>query len=146
MRMRGSNPTVTGATIAIVLDTDVVSQHRAGRLSIGFSRLIAANESSIAFATAGELWNRGLGQAMGRRPRGGLDLWLSQATSIPAGLAVARVWGAITAAAERRGRPRPLNDSWIAACCIESGLPLLTLNRRDFADFTEHDGLVLLGS
>ena len=50
-----------------------------------------------------------------------------------------------TAAAQRRGRPRPLNDSWIAACCIESGLPLLTLNRRDFADFAEHDGLVLLG-
>jgi toxin FitB len=43
------------------------------------------------------------------------------------------------------GRPRPLNDSWIAACCIEWGLPLVTLNRRDFADFAEHDGLVLLG-
>jgi hypothetical protein len=25
-------------------------------------------------------------------------------------------------------------------------LPLLTLNRRDFADFAEHDGLVLLGA
>jgi predicted nucleic acid-binding protein len=36
------------------------------------------------------------------------------------------------------------NDSWIAACCIEGGLPLLILNRRDFAHFTEHDGLVLL--
>jgi predicted nucleic acid-binding protein len=40
---------------------------------------------------------------------------------------------------------RPLNDAWIAACCIESRRPLLTLNRRDFADFAEHDGLVLLG-
>jgi predicted nucleic acid-binding protein len=39
---------------------------------------------------------------------------------------------------------RPLNDTWIAACCIEGGLPLLTLNRRDFGDFAEHDGLVLL--
>ena len=28
---------------------------------------------------------------------------------------------------------------------IEGGLPLLTLNRRDFADFDEHDGLMLLG-
>ena len=54
-------------------------------------------------------------------------------------------WAAVTAGAQRRGRPRPLNDSWIAACCIESGLPLLTLNRRDFADFAGHDGLVLLG-
>jgi hypothetical protein len=32
------------------------------------------------------------------------------------------------------------------ACRIEGGLPLLTLNRRDFADFAEHDGLVLLGT
>jgi predicted nucleic acid-binding protein len=38
-----------------------------------------------------------------------------------------------------------LNDTWIAACAIDSGLSLLTLNRRDFADFAAHDGLVLLG-
>jgi predicted nucleic acid-binding protein len=30
---------------------------------------------------------------------------------------------------------------WIAACCTEGGVPLLTLDRRDFP---EHDGLVLL--
>jgi predicted nucleic acid-binding protein len=59
---------------------------------------------------------------------------------------VARVWGTITVGAQLRGRSRPLNDSWIAACCIERGLPLLTLNRRDFADFAEHDGLVLIGA
>jgi predicted nucleic acid-binding protein len=56
-----------------------------------------------------------------------------------------QVWGTITADARRRGRPRPLNDTWIAACAIDSGLPLLTLNRRDFTDFVEHDGLMLLG-
>jgi predicted nucleic acid-binding protein len=77
--------------------------------------------------------------------RGGLDLWLDEATIIPAGLVVARIWGAITAGAQRRGRPRPIHDTWIAACCIEGRLPLLTLNRRDFADFAEYDGLVLLG-
>jgi len=65
--------------------------------------------------------------------------------SLPADLQAAKVWATITTGAERRGRPRPLNDSWSAACCIESELPLLTLNRRDFADFADHDGLVLLG-
>ena len=59
---------------------------------------------------------------------------------------VAKHWGEITTSAQRRGRPRPLHDTWIAACYIEGGLPLLTLNRRDFADFAEHDGLVLLGA
>ncbi|HYJ71454.1 MAG TPA: type II toxin-antitoxin system VapC family toxin, partial [Actinomycetota bacterium] len=67
-------------------------------------------------------------------------------TILPASLGVARSWGVITVGAQRRGRTRPLNDAWIAACCIDSGLPLLTLNRRDFADFAEHDGLVLLGA
>jgi toxin FitB len=86
----------------------------------------------------------GADEAVGRGPPWRADLWLNQATVLPAGLATAQTWARMTAGAERRGRPRPLNDSWIAACCIESGLPLLTLNRRDFADFAEHDGLVLL--
>jgi toxin FitB len=58
-------------------------------------------------------------------------------------LATAKTWVVISGGAQRRGRPRPLNDGWIAACCIEHRLPLLTPNRRDFA---EDDGLVLLGN
>jgi toxin FitB len=77
--------------------------------------------------------------------RRALDLWLAKEPILPAGLRVATVWGTATARARQRGRPRPLNDSWIAACCIGSGLPLLTLNGRDFADVAEHDGLMLLG-
>jgi hypothetical protein len=41
----------------IVLDTDVVSLFRMGRLPLRLARQVAANDSSIAFATAGELWN-----------------------------------------------------------------------------------------
>jgi hypothetical protein len=29
--------------------------------------------------------------------------------------------------------------------CIEMGVGLLTLNQKDFSDFAEHEGLVLLG-
>ncbi|MFE9917427.1 hypothetical protein ACFYPG_19955 [Micromonospora sp. NPDC005553] len=42
-----------------------------------------------------------------------------------------------------RGRPRPTNDSWIAACCLVDRLPLATFNGKDFADFAEYDGLRL---
>ena len=128
----------------IVLDTNVVSYHRAGRLPTSYARLVEDNQHCIAFATAGELWRGAQVKRWGGARRGALDLWLAGEPILPAGLRVARVWGAIAVGAQRRGRPRPLNDSWIAACCIESGLPLLTLNRRDFADFAEHDGLVLL--
>jgi predicted nucleic acid-binding protein len=69
---------------------------------------------------------------------------LARERIVPAGRRPAKTWGTITAGAQQRGRPRPLNDTWIAACCIEGGLPPLTLNHRDFTDFAEHDGLVLL--
>jgi predicted nucleic acid-binding protein len=34
---------------------------------------------------------------------------------------------------------------WNAACCLVEGLPLATLNIKDYLDFAEHHGLVLLG-
>ena len=36
------------------------------------------------------------------------------------------------------------NDTWIAACALTYGLPLATLNVKDFEDFAEHDGLQLI--
>ncbi len=36
------------------------------------------------------------------------------------------------------------NDTWVAACCIRVGVPLVALNRKYFADFATHEGLVLL--
>jgi predicted nucleic acid-binding protein len=40
--------------------------------------------------------------------------------------------------------PRPVNDSWIAACCLSYDVPLATLNTKDFVDFVQRDGLRLL--
>ena len=53
---------------------------------------------------------------------------------------IAAVWGEIAASAERRGRPRPQNDTWVAACCLAYELPLATLNVKDFRDFAQHEG------
>ena len=57
---------------------------------------------------------------------------------------VARAWGRLAAGAQLRGRPRPQNDTWVAARCIRHELPLLTLNVKDFDDFATHHGLSLL--
>ncbi len=130
----------------IVLDTGVVSQHRAGRLPPRLARLVAGNDLSIAFATAGELWKGARARRWGGARRGGLERFLDQALILPAALKVATVWGELAAGRSDGGRPRSHNDTWIAACCIEGGLPLLTLDHRDFADFAEHDGLVLLAA
>jgi len=63
---------------------------------------------------------------------------------IAADAGVAERWGELVAYADARGHPRPVNDSWIAACCLTYGLPLATLNAADFADFAEFEGLELL--
>jgi len=43
------------------------------------------------------------------------------------------------------GPGTPINDTWIAACCLIAGLPLATRNLKDFTDFAEHDGLRMIG-
>jgi predicted nucleic acid-binding protein len=65
-------------------------------------------------------------------------------TVLPYDRAVAVTWGRLQDRAQLRGRPRPVNDWWIAACCIVHGLPLATLNDKDFEDFAEHEGFNLL--
>jgi toxin FitB len=134
------------ARIRIVLDTDVVSLYRTGRLPSGFARHVAANDLSIAFPTAGELWRWALARRWGGARRGGLELFLDQALILPAGLEVAKVWGEMAAGAQRRGRPRPVNDT-LDRRLLHRGRPTAAHPQPpDFADFAEHDGLVLLGA
>ena len=64
---------------------------------------------------------------------------------LPGDVAVAATWGRLSAAAIRRGRPRPVNDMWVAACCLTHGIPLATLNLKDYEDFRTHHGLPILG-
>ena len=63
---------------------------------------------------------------------------------IPGSKAIAAVWGGLSAAAIQRGRPRPVNDTWVAACCRGYQLPLATFNLKDFKDFAGYHGLRLL--
>jgi predicted nucleic acid-binding protein len=60
---------------------------------------------------------------------------------LPHDRTVAGRWGELQAYSQLRGRPRPANDSWIAACCPTRELPLATFNTKDFAD---HEGLHLI--
>ena len=45
----------------------------------------------------------------------------------------------------REERPRPVNDMWVAACCLTHGIPLATLNLKDYEDFDQYHGLRILG-
>jgi predicted nucleic acid-binding protein len=99
----------------------------------------------LTFVTVAELWKWAEVRSWGVAARDRLDAWIGGRPVIPYDEEIARSWARLAASARRRGRPRPQNDTWVAACCVRHGLPLITLNGKDFEDFARHDRLVLLG-
>jgi predicted nucleic acid-binding protein len=105
---------------------------------------LAANRSSPSSLSVS--WSNGAEiRHWGSYRRGELSDWLSGIPVLPGDEAVAAIWGRLSAAASHRGRPRPVNDMWIAACCLAYEAPLATLNLKDYEDFTEYHGLRILG-
>jgi hypothetical protein len=129
----------------VILDTDAASLSIKHRLPPALLRELVGAQIGITFVTLGELTRWAVFREWGTRRRTELDAWLSRRPALPYSDEVARTWGEISARAARRGRPRPQNDTWIAACCLVWDLPLATLNTKDFADFAEQEGLRLIG-
>lgn len=131
---------------AVVLDTDVASHSFKGRIPPWLATRLAGAQPLLSFVTAGELtqWTRL--RHWGPHNLTKLSAWLSDKPVIPAARRVGIIWGEMSAGATQRGRPRPVNDTWIAACCLAYDLPLATLNLKDFTDFADHDGLKLIRS
>jgi hypothetical protein len=127
----------------VVLDTDVSSHLIRGRLPERARSLLVGRTMAVTFVTVGELtkWTRL--RSWGPRRLDEVTSWLGAVVLLPSGREVAERWGDLQAAAQLRGRPRPANDTWIAACCLVHDVELATLNTKDFADFAEHDGLRL---
>lgn len=128
----------------VILDTDVASRLHLRKLAGPLAARLIGREPLITFVTLGELTKWAEIRDWGARRRGGLEAWLSGLPVLPGDESVAQVWGILSAAATRRGRPRPVNDMWIAACCLAHQVPLATLNRKDYEDFAEHHDLRLL--
>lgn len=128
----------------VVLDTDVASRSLKHNLPDALAAKLAGQSIAITFVTLGELTKWTLVRTWGPRRLEALEHFLSRVLVLPYSRRVARTWGELQAHAQRRGRPRPANDTWIAACCLVRELPLATLNRKDFEDFAEHDGLQLI--
>ena len=128
----------------VVLDTDVSSRSIKRQLAGPLAARLTGLAWCVTFVTVGELWQWAEARSWGPRTREHLARWLSRVVVIDSDEDVSRTWGRISADVGRRGRPRPVNDSWIAACCLARGLPLATLNVKDFADYADQEGLVLL--
>lgn len=128
----------------VVLDTDVASLRFKGELPTPLHARLVGRRPLITFVTHGELTKWAALRGWGATRRARLAHWLAGTAVLPGIEDVSAAWGHISAAAIKRGRPRPVNDTWVAACCLVYELPLATLNVKDFADFAEYDGLTLI--
>lgn len=130
----------------IVLDTDVSSLLHKRRLADPLAARLIGRKPLITFVTSGELTKWAEMRHWGARSRQALADWLSGIPVLPGDEPVATTWGRLSAAAVQRGRPRPVNDMWVAACCLTYDLPLATLNFKDYEDFKTHHGLRIIGA
>ena len=128
----------------VLLDTDVASTSLRGRLTPRLQARLAGKIWYISFVTLGEMTKWTIVRSWGPRRLADLAEWRRGVTVLSSDDVVATVWGEIQARAQLRGRPRPVNDSWIAACALAYDLPLATFNIKDFEDFAVHEGLRLI--
>jgi predicted nucleic acid-binding protein len=128
---------------AVVLDTNVVSDRIRDEIEPTL-RERGGLTITLTFVTVGELASWSLFRSLGPRRRAALRAHMAHWTILPYDERVAETWGELHSRARMRGRPKSENDTWIAACCIVSGLPLFTHNTKDFLDFADHHGLRLV--
>lgn len=128
----------------IVLDTDVASRSFKRDLSPKLLRRLINVEPCITFITLGELTKWSTRRRWGVRRQEHMAQWLDGMPVLHSTDDISHLWGELAAFAEQRGRPRPVNDCWIAACCLAYDLPLATFNVKDFEDFVEYEGLILV--
>ncbi len=128
----------------VVIDTDVASSMLRRRTPDAMLRQLAGHVLAVSFVTVGELTKWTLLRSWGPARKASMDAFLEQLVVLPYDSRVASTRGQLQAYAHLRGRPRPVNDTWIAACCLARDLPLATFNLKDFTDFAEHEGLVLI--
>jgi len=127
----------------VVVDTDVASSIVRGKPTAQVVSVLAPYTLCVTFVTVAELTEWGINRSWGGRTLRGIDAWLARIPKLWCDEDISRTWGKLSAQTRRAGRPRPINDMWNASCCIAEGLPLATLNIKDYMDFVDY-GLELL--
>lgn len=128
----------------IVVDTDVASAILRRRVPPQLAARLAGHAICVTFVTVGELVKWTEIRSWGPRKVADLARWFDRTVVLGYDEVVATTWGGLQARAQMRGRPRPANDTWVAACCLVEDLPLATFNTKDYADFAAYEGLRLI--
>ena len=124
----------------VLLDTCVVSELRLPKPDPGVARAIRGLDSDDLFVSAISIGKIVKGVALlpdGQKKRL-LQSWLRALERhygdrlLPIDLETCRMWGELTAAAQKAGRTIPASDGLIAATARQHGLYIMTRNTADF--------------
>ena len=132
----------------ILLDTCVLSELRHPKGNAGVRRAVDAFDSESLFVSVLSIGEIAKGIALLRESQNkrALQSWLQTLERhygdrlLPDDLETSRIWGELTAAAQRVGRTVPAGDGLIAATARRHGLHVMTRNTADF----EPTGVLLL--
>ena len=125
--------------MSALLDTCVVSETHKAEPQAEVEAAVAAlgDDAYVSVITIGEILKGALGMAPGKRQDGILAALYQLQDELgprilPVDLQVARLWGELTAHAQRQGRQIAAPDGLIAATARIHGLPVMTRNVQDF--------------
>ena len=126
--------------MSVLLDTCVLSERHKRNPEPAVMAEVAelGDNAYISVVTIGEMLKGAELLAEGSQQRQ-LLAWLEETQAdfgprvLPVDLEIARLWGRLTAHAQRRGRQIAAPDGLIAATARHHGLPVMTRNVSDFA-------------
>jgi len=126
--------------VRVLLDTCVLSDLRHPHGDAGVRRTVDAFDSESLFVSVlsiGEI-AKGIALLKESRRKRALQSWLQTLERLygdrllPIDLETSRIWGELTAAAQKAGRTVPASDGLIAATARRHGLHVMTRNTADF--------------
>jgi predicted nucleic acid-binding protein len=134
--------------VRVLLDTCVLSDLRHPKGDPAVRRAVDAFDSESLFVSVlsiGEI-AKGIALLDESRHKRALEAWLQTLERqyadrlLPVDLEISRIWGELTAAAQKARRTVPASDGLIAATARRHGLHVMTRNTADF----EPTGVLLL--
>lgn len=124
----------------VLLDTCVLSELRSPKGHPAVRRAVEGLDDEDLFVSVismGEI-SKGISLLSESRKKRALEVWLQALERhyadrlLPIDLETSRIWGELTAAAQKAGRVVPATDGLIAATALRHGLHVMTRNTADF--------------
>jgi tRNA(fMet)-specific endonuclease VapC len=130
--------TTSGARVALDTDVAIAILNEARD---AWERVQEFDEIYLPVPAVGELRFGALNSGRPEKNLDKIDFFLTKCHILDVRLSTTVAYARVRLGLKKRGRPIPENDMWIAALCVEHGVPLATYDEH----FDEVDGLTLAG-